>query len=114
MSNIVDQITAENLRPVTPSFKVGDEVKVGVRIKEGDKDRIQNFIGQVIARDGEGANETFTVRRISFGVGVEKVFPVHSPFIDHINVERSPVARRAKLYYLRELKGKKAKLREKQ
>ena len=114
MSNVLDQITAESLNTAAPVFKVGDEVKVGVKIKEGDKERIQNFIGQVIARDGAGANETFTVRRISFGVGVEKVFPVHSPFIDKIIVERSPTARRAKLYYLRKLSGKKARLREKQ
>ena len=114
MSNVIDKINAEFLNKKPFAFKVGDEVKVGVKIREGDKDRIQNFIGQVIARDGEGANETFTVRRISFGVGVEKVFPVHSPFIDHVDVERSPTARRAKLYYLRELRGKRAKLREKQ
>ena len=114
MSNVIDKINAENLKATPPAFKVGDEVKVGVRIKEGEKDRIQNFIGQVIARDGEGANETFTVRRISFGVGVEKVFPVHSPFIEKVEIERSPNARRAKLYCLRSLKGKKARLREKQ
>jgi len=114
MSNAIDKINAENFSKKPFAFKVGDEVRVGVKIREGDKDRIQNFIGQVIARDGEGANETFTVRRISFGVGVEKVFPVHSPFIDHVDIERSPTARRAKLYYLRELRGKKAKLREKQ
>lgn len=114
MSNVVDQITAEGLKQDAPKFKVGDEVKVGVKIKEGDKERIQIFAGQVIARDGSGANETFTVRRISFGVGVEKVFPVHSPFIQNVVVERSPRVRRAKLYYLRELRGKKARLREKQ
>jgi ribosomal protein L19, bacterial type len=114
MSNVVDQITAEGLKQDAPQFKVGDEVKVGVKIKEGEKERIQIFAGQVIARDGSGANETFTVRRISFGVGVEKVFPVHSPFIQNVVVERSPRVRRAKLYYLRELRGKKARLREKQ
>ena len=112
MSNIVDKIKAESLKKEIPAFKVGDSVKVGVKIKEGDKERIQIFAGTVIARDGSGAAETFTVRRISFGVGVEKVFPVHAPTIDSVTVERSARVRRAKLYYLRGLSGKSARLRE--
>ena len=114
MSNVLDQITAENLKKDVTPFAIGDGVKVSVKIKEGEKERIQAFSGTVIARDGAGANETFTVRRISFGVGVEKVFPVHSPYIESVEVERSSHVRRAKLYYLRDLRGKKARLREKQ
>lgn len=114
MSNVVDQITAENLKSDTPQFEIGDSVKVSIKIKEGDKERIQVYAGTVIARDGAGANETFTVRRISFGVGVEKVFPVNSPYIEKVEVERSSHVRRAKLYYLRDLRGKKARLRERQ
>ena len=113
MSNTVSQITAESLKSNVTPFDIGDEVKVSVKIKEGDKERVQVFTGTVIARDGAGANETFTVRRISFGVGVEKVFPVHSPYVEKIEVERSAHVRRAKLYYLRNLRGKKARLREK-
>lgn len=113
MSNVLDQIAAESLNKDVTPFAVGDGVKVSVKIKEGDKERIQIFAGTVIARDGHGANETFTVRRISFGIGVEKVFPVHSPYIDKIEVERSAHVRRAKLYFLRDLRGKKARLREK-
>ncbi len=114
MSNVVDQITAENLKSDIPQFEIGDSVKVSIKIKEGDKERIQVYAGTVIARDGAGANETFTVRRISFGVGVEKVFPVNSPYIEKVEVERSSHVRRAKLYYLRDLRGKKARLRERQ
>jgi large subunit ribosomal protein L19 len=112
--NIVDQITAEYAKNDVPHFEVGDGVKVSIKIKEGDKERIQIYAGVVIARDGAGANETFTVRRMSFGVGVEKVFPIHSPSIAKIEVERSAHVRRAKLYYLRNLRGKKARLRERQ
>jgi len=111
MSNIIDKINAENLKKDVTAFRVGDTVKVGVKIKEGDKERIQNFTGTVIARDGKSSTETFTVRRISFGVGVEKVFPVHSPYIAKIEVERSTRVRRAKLYYLRSRSGKSARLR---
>lgn len=114
MSNVVDQITAEYAKADVVHFEVGDGVKVSIKIKEGDKERIQVYAGTVIARDGSGANETFTVRRISFGVGVEKVFPIHSPSIAKIEVERSSHVRRAKLYYLRNLRGKKARLRERQ
>ena len=112
MSNIIDKIKAENLKEQAPKFRIGDSVKVGVKIKEGDKERVQAFAGTVIARDGSGSTETFTVRRISFGVGVEKVFPVHSPYIVSLDVERSTRVRRAKLYYLRNLRGKSARLRE--
>ena len=113
MSNVLDQIAAEGIKKDFVPFAVGDGVKVSIKIKEGDKERIQVFAGTVIARDGHGASETFTVRRISFGIGVEKVFPVHSPYIEKIEVERSAHVRRAKLYYLRDLRGKKARLREK-
>ena len=113
MSNIVDKITAEAAEgKKAPAIEIGDTVQVHVKIKEGDKERIQVYTGLVIARDGGGATETFTVRRISFGVGIEKVFPVHSPYIEKIEIERSSRVRRAKLYYLRERTGKAARLRE--
>jgi large subunit ribosomal protein L19 len=112
MSTIVDKIAAESLKKDVAEFQIGDAVKVHVKIKEGDKERIQAFAGTVIARSGKGSTETFTVRRISFGVGVEKIFPVHSPYLTKIEVERSSHVRRAKLYYLRALRGKKARLRE--
>lgn len=118
IAKAIDKINAEQKAKITdvktaPEFQVGDSVKVFVKIKEGDKERVQAFSGTVIARDGANSSTaTFTVRRISFGVGVEKVFPVYSPFIDKVEVERSAKVRRAKLYYLRELTGKKARLRE--
>jgi large subunit ribosomal protein L19 len=117
ISKAIDMINAEQIAKASegkeaPEFKIGDSVKVFVKIKEGEKERIQAFIGTVIARDGGGNNATFTVRRITFGVGVEKVFPLYSPYIDKIEVERSARVRRAKLYYLRNLTGKKARLRE--
>ena len=117
IAKAIDMINAEQIAKASEGkepleFKVGDSVKVYVKIKEGEKERIQAFIGTVIARDGGGNSATFTVRRITFGVGVEKVFPVHSPYIDRIEVERSARVRRAKLYYLRKLTGKKARLRE--
>ncbi len=96
-----------------PNFKPGDTLKVYIKIKEGGKERIQMFEGICIARKGGGLRETFTVRKISFGVGVEKIFPLHSPSINKIEVVRYGDVRRAKLYYLRELKGKKAKVKEK-
>lgn len=117
IAKAIDKINAEqvekaNAGKTAPQFNVGDSVKVFVRIKEGDKERIQAFSGTVIARDnGLGNTATFTVRRISFGVGVEKVFPLNSPYISHVEVEHSAKVRRAKLYYLRELTGKKARLR---
>lgn len=96
-----------------PDFSVGDSVKVFVKIREGDKERVQMYAGTVIARDGKGSTETFTVRRISYGEGVERIFPVFSPALDRIEVERSGHPRRAKLYYLRKLTGKKTKIKEK-
>ena len=107
-------IHKENLRKdVMPSFAIGDTVKVQVKIREGAKERIQAYTGIVIARDGHAATETFTVRRISHGVGVERIFPVHSPNLASLTVESSGQSRRAKLYYLRDRSGKSAKLREK-
>lgn len=111
MSNVLDTITAEGLKKDVPQFDIGDQVKVFVKIKEGDKTRDQAFGGTVIARKGSGANETFTVRHVAFGVGVEKVFPVHSPYISRIEIEAHSHVRRAKLYFLRGLKGKSARLR---
>ncbi|MEN2985921.1 MAG: 50S ribosomal protein L19 [Thermodesulfovibrionaceae bacterium] len=96
-----------------PDFRPGDTVRVHVKVKEADKERIQTFEGVVIARRGSGLRETFTVRKISFGVGVERVFPLHSPIIDKIEVVRKGDVRRAKLYYLRGKKGKEAKVKEK-
>lgn len=96
-----------------PQFKSGDTISVAYRIKEGDKERIQVFRGDVIKIVGEGDNRRFTVRKISSGVGVERIFPLNSPFIDEITVHKRGRVRRAKLYYLRELTGKKARIREK-
>ena len=112
MKAILEKLSKENCKPDVPSFRVGDTVNVHVRIKEGDKERIQHYSGTVIARDGSGSTETFTVRRISYGEGVERVFPVHTPSIAAIEVERQGHARRAKLYYLRERTGKQAKIKE--
>ncbi len=110
----IQLIEAENMRAEgLPSLAIGDAVKVHQKIKEGDKERIQVFSGSVIAMNSGGARESFTVRRVSHGVGVEKVFPLHSPHIARVEVERSSHVRRAKLYYLRELVGKKARLKEK-
>ena len=95
-----------------PPFNVGDQITVHVRIKEGDKERVQLFAGTVIARDGHGSTETFTVRRISYGEGVERIFPIYSPVVEKIEVERPGRVRRAKLYYLRGRTGRHAKIRE--
>ncbi len=103
----------EKVKRREENFRVGDEVKVYYKIQEGDKERIQVFQGIVIAKKGKGANRTFTVRRVSFDVGVERIFPLHSPFIDKIEVVRSFKVRRAKLYFLREKVGKGARLKEK-
>lgn len=102
----------EQLKTEVPQFGIGDTVKVYVRIKEGEKDRLQMFEGTVIARRGGGISETFTVRRVSYGVGVEKTFPLHSPNVDKIEVVRLAKVRRAKLYYLRDRVGKAAKVKE--
>lgn len=113
MSTVIDKINKEQLKDGVGNFAIGDAVKVGTKVYEGDKERVQLFAGTVIARDGHGSNESFTVRRISHGVGVEKVFPVHSPHLDGVEVVRSGHSRRAKLYFLRNRTGKKARLREK-
>ena len=109
----LDSIDSASLRSDIPDFRPGDTVKVHVNIIEGNRSRIQVFQGLVIARSGHGVKETFSVRKVSFQVGVERTFPVHSPVIDHIEVVTRGDVRRAKLYYLRSLRGKKAKIREK-
>lgn len=111
--HILDTVDAASLRNDVPDFKAGDNVKVHVNIVEGTRTRIQVFQGVVIGRSGEGIRETFTVRKVSFQVGVERKFPVHSPVIDHIEIVTRGDVRRAKLYYLRDLRGKKAKIKEK-
>lgn len=103
----------ERFRKEVPAFNVGDTVRTYVKVVEGDKERLQPFEGVVIARKGQGVNETFMVRKISFGVGVERIFPVHSPSIDKIEVLKRGDVRKAKLYYLRHKKGKDAKVKEK-
>ena len=110
--NIIEQIEKENLKSSVPSFNVGDTVKVSFKVIEGTKERIQAFEGIVIAKRNSGIRETFTVRRVSYGVGVEKTFPVNSPLIDRIEVVRHGKVRRAKLYYLRDRVGKAAKVKE--
>ena len=110
---LIEQIEAENMKVSVPQFNVGDTVKVGYRIIEGGKERIQNFEGVVIAKKNGGIRESFTVRRLSFGVGVERCFPLHSPKIAYVNVVRAGKVRRAKLYYLRGRTGKAAKIKEK-
>ena len=111
--HVLDDIDAASLKADVPDFRPGDTVKVHVNIVEGSRSRIQVFQGVVIARSGEGVRETFTVRKVSFQVGVERTFPVHSPAIDHIELVTRGDVRRAKLYYLRGLRGKKAKIKEK-
>lgn len=114
MKKALAMIEKENMRKdPLPEFRIGDSVKIQVRIRESGKERLQAYSGTVIARDGGGATETFTVRRLSHGVGVERVFPLHSPSIAKMEVESSGKTRRAKLYYLRDRAGKSAKLREK-
>ena len=106
--NVLEKIQQEQIRTDLVPFKVGDAVKVHTRIKEGDRERIQVFAGLIINKQGRGVQQTFTVRRISYGEGVERVFPTHSPFIQKIEVERAGDVHRAKLYYLRERVGKTA------
>jgi large subunit ribosomal protein L19 len=114
MNAIINDITQEQLKSDRDHFKVGDGVRVHTRVKEGSKERIQVFSGVVIARKGSGIHETFTVRRISFGEGVERVFPVHSPSIEKVEVDRESVTMRARMYYLRDRIGKAAnKVKEK-
>ena len=106
MKPIVEEITQQDIKEDRDHFKVGDEVRVHVRVREGDKERIQIFKGIVIARKGRGVEETFTVRRIASGVGVERVFPVHSPLIAKVDVDRDSVTMRARMYYIRDRIGK--------
>jgi large subunit ribosomal protein L19 len=110
--NPIDRIEAEQLRKGLPQFKPGDTVRVHVRVVEGDKERVQVFEGTVIARSGGGNREMFTVRKTSYGVGVERIFPVHSPRIDKIDVLTRGAVRRAKLYYLRDRAGRAARVSE--
>jgi large subunit ribosomal protein L19 len=111
--NPTDLVDRGSLRDDVPAFSPGDTVKVHVRVVEGNRERIQVFQGVVIRRQGSGVRETFTVRKVSFGVGVERTFPVHSPIIAKIELDRMGDVRRAKLYYLRDLRGKAAKIKEK-
>jgi large subunit ribosomal protein L19 len=111
--NTLDALDAESLRTDVPDFRPGDTLKVHVRVVEGSRERVQVFQGVVIRRQGSGVRETFTVRKVSFGVGVERTFPVHTPIIQKIEVATRGDVRRAKLYYLRDLRGKAAKIKEK-
>ena len=111
--NILDAVDAKSLRHDIPQFRAGDELKVHVRVIEGNKSRLQVFQGIVIRRQGDGVRETFTIRKVSYGVGVERTFPVHTPVIEKIELVKKGDVRRAKLYYLRDLRGKAAKIREK-
>ena len=112
MNPLIQELTQEQLRTDIPAFRPGDTLKVHVRIVEGTRERIQVFEGVVIKRRGGGISETFTVRKISYGVGVERTFPVHTPKIEKIEVLRRGKVRRAKLYYLRSLRGKAARIKE--
>ena len=111
--NILDAVDAASLRKDIPQFRAGDELKIHVRVIEGSKSRLQVFQGIVMRRQGDGVRETFTVRKVSYGVGVERTFPVHTPVIEKIELVKKGDVRRAKLYYLRDLRGKAAKIREK-
>lgn len=113
MTNIIDQIAGESLRTDLPAFRAGDTLDVHVKVIEGSRSRIQVFKGVCIKIQGSGVGRTFTVRKVSFGVGVERTFPLHTPVIDHIDVLIRGDVRRAKLYYLRNLRGKAAKIKEK-
>ena len=112
MSTIINQIESEQLRKDIPSFNIGDTVRVMYKVKEGEKERIQAYEGVVIAKKGSSVRETFTVRRVSFGIGVERTFPMHSPRIDKVIVVRKGKVKRAKIYYIRKLSGKAAKVKE--
>ena len=113
MSNILNELDNSSKRDDIPAFRPGDTVKVHVKVVEGSRSRVQVFQGVVIRRQGGGLQETFTVRKVSFGVGVERTFPVHTPIVDKVEVVTRGDVRRAKLYYLRELRGKAAKIKEK-
>ncbi|MBE0591308.1 MAG: 50S ribosomal protein L19 [Gemmatimonadales bacterium] len=112
--SVMESIKREGLRDDIPDFRPGDTVRVSVRVREGDKERLQAFEGVCLARRGGGMSETFTVRKVSGGIGVERVFPLHSPLVAKIDVVRRGRVRRAKLYYLRKLAGKAARIRERQ
>lgn len=112
MNKIITSIEQEGMRADIPEFAIGDTVKVFVKVVEGTRERLQAFEGIVIARKNGGIRETFSVRRISFGIGVERIFPIHSPRVDHVEVVKKGKVRRAKLYYLRDLTGKAAKIKE--
>ena len=109
---LLEKVEQSQLKEEAPQFEIGNSVRVHVKIREGGKERVQIYAGTVIARDGGGANETFTVRRISYGEGVERVFPVHSPYVVKVEVERRGKVRRAKLYYLRGRTSKQSRLKE--
>jgi large subunit ribosomal protein L19 len=111
--NLIETVDQAQIRDDVPEFAAGDTVKVHVKVKEGNRERVQVFQGVVIARKGEGIRETFTVRKLSFGVGVERIFPLHSPIIEKIELVTRGDVRRAKLYYLRDRVGKSAKVKEK-
>ena len=113
MTNVIDELGAATKRDDLPAFRAGDSLKVHVRVVEGNRSRIQVFQGVVIRRQGGGIRETFTVRKVSFGVGVERTFPVHTPVVEKIEVVTRGDVRRAKLYYLRDRTGKAAKIKEK-
>lgn len=114
MSPYLAKIINKNKRTDLPEVRIGDTIRVHVKIKEGDKERLQAFEGTVIARNNTGMGETITVRKMSFGTGVERIFPVNAPVIDHLDVIRSGKVRRSKLYYLRNLRGKAARLKERE
>ena len=112
MSEIIRSIEAKQLRSDLPAFGIGDTIRVWVKVVEGNRERLQAFEGTVIAKRNGGIRETFTVRRVSYGIGVERTFPLHSPRVDHVEVIRKGKVRRSKLYYLRSLQGKAAKIKE--
>jgi large subunit ribosomal protein L19 len=114
ISPYLSKVLNKNKRTDLPSFEIGDTIKVHVKIKEGDKERLQAFEGVVLARKNSGLGETITVRKISFGQGVERIFPLNAPVVDHIDVVRTGKVRRSKLYYLRNLRGKAARLKERE
>ena len=109
---VIEALEKEQLKEEVPAFNVGDTVRVWVKVVEGNRERLQAFEGTVIAKRNGGVRETFTVRRVSYGIGVERTFPIHSPRVDHVDMIRRGKVRRAKLYYLRERQGKAAKIKE--
>lgn len=114
MNAALQKVFDKNKKASMPGIEIGDTIKVHVKIKEGEKERLQAFEGTLIARRGAGISESITVRKISFGQGVERIFPLHAPVVDHIDIVRTGRVRRAKLFYLRKLKGKAARLRERE